>query len=238
MNLEDGTETPFMKGAMPALSPQGKRIAFSRYDDRGVWLANVKNPTETLILLDAQGWGTSWSPDGKKVAWTKRRNNDYMIAVVDIVEGDDWNLFDSEDQDSPFQAIYYNFTWSPDSRYIVFKGIRNRQAEIVAVDALEERKPVVLKQGATGNLHNAFAWHPDGKHVLFAQQHPERKLRQFFLMEPLKPKAEPVLVEKLPEDIIVSDPCYTPDGKQIIFAARIKSPPKQQEQPPPEEKQK
>lgn len=229
VNLEKGTETSVMKGAMPALSPQGHRVFFSRYDNRGVWLASVKSPEEELTLLDDRGWGTAWSPDGKKIAWVTLRDTGRTIAVYDIVEGQGWDVFTAEPGTrTPYQTIYYNFCWSPDSRHLVFKATRDRQSQIVTVDAYDESKSTVLLEGP--GLHNSFAWHPGGGHILLSQQHPERNLRQLYRIGAMKPDAEPVLLENLPEEVITSDPCFTPEGKQIIFAARI-TPPARKIQP-------
>jgi hypothetical protein len=48
-------------------------------------------------------------------------------------------------------------------------------------------------------------------------------------MEPLKPDAKPVPVPNLPPQMIATNPRYTRNGKQIVFAAAMKPPVKKEE---------
>lgn len=225
VDLESGEETELCKGLNPSLSPRGKRFFYSRYDDRGVWVANVDNPEETATKLDPKGWGTAWSPDGKKLAWATYSNS-YNLKILDIIEGDEWIVFEGEK--SPFRIIYFNFAWSPDSRNIVFKGITHeRTTGIYAVEVIDEREPVLLQE--TTGVHESLDWHPDGSKILFSQLDPELKIHRLYTIEPLKPAAKPVPVPNLPPHMIATNPRYTRNGKQIVFAAAIKPPVKEEE---------
>ena len=59
-------------GAMPSWSPDGKRIAFSHYQPRGVFTMNADGSDRKL--LDEQGWGVEWSPKGNEVAYIVHEN--------------------------------------------------------------------------------------------------------------------------------------------------------------------
>lgn len=113
----DGTNPRVLgPGMMPSLSPKGNRIAFSDPLKRGVWLQTISEPVEEPRLLDAQGWGTAWSPDGTRVA----HGGGGRLTLYDVVEGTRTPLF--QPGEDPRPSVYWNFTWSPDSRQIAFKG--------------------------------------------------------------------------------------------------------------------
>jgi len=214
-DLETNEEQELTSGIMPSLSPRGKRIFFSRYGTRGVWVANIDNIEDTKSLLDDRGWGSAWSPDGKKLAWASYSSG-YNIKILDIVEGEEWNVFESKS--SPFRAIFYQFAWSPDSRNLVFQAEdRSRSKGLYAVEILEERQPVRLREDR--GVHHCIAWHPDGSKILFATRDPETKNYRLMTMEPLNREKDPVPLEKIPEDLNALGPCYSPDGKKIIFGA-------------------
>ncbi|MBD3673427.1 MAG: PD40 domain-containing protein [Planctomycetaceae bacterium] len=225
-NLETEEERELTAGAMPSLSPRGKRIFFSRYDSRGVWVANLDQIEETKYLLDDRGWGCAWSPDGKKLAWASYAHG-YNIKILDIVEGEEWAVF--EDDPTPFRIIYYHFAWSPDSRNLVFLAEdRARTKGLFAVEVLDERQPVKLLEDR--EIHHTIAWHPDGSKILFASRDEETKLYRLMTMEPLHREKEPVLLDRIPAGISAFAPRYTPDGKKIIFSAYA---PKEPEKPKP-----
>jgi len=217
-NLTTEEEKVLCKGVNPSLSPRGKRFFYSRYDVRGVWVASVENPEDTTTKLDAKGWGTAWSPNGKMLAWATYSNG-YNLKILDIIEGDEWQVFQGEK--SPFRLIYPDFSWSPDSRNIVFKGVtQERTTGIYAVEVIDEREPVLLQE--TSTVNKSFDWHPDGSKILFSELDPESKIYRLYTMEPLKPNAKPVPIPNIPPEIIATNPRYTPNGKQIIFSAAIK----------------
>jgi len=100
-------------GAMPCFSPVGHRIAFSRPKAGGVWVMSSDRPDDELFLIDAQGWGADWSPDGK-LAYAVHAAGKANLAVKDFVEGRVDLLFDK--QKSPYRRIFWNMAWSPDGK--------------------------------------------------------------------------------------------------------------------------
>ena len=210
------------EGAMPSLSPQGQRIAFSRYSlGRGVWIMSSNGPDEELVQIDEEGWGTDWSPDGTRIAYTKYDGSGANLSIFNIVEGTRSLVF--APNESPYRQIYWNFAWSADSQTIAFKGTRkDGKPELAVVQADGASKG--LKTVATGDMLPAVSFFPDGR-LMFSQAWSERENRlQLLTVDPAK-EGPPQLLPNLPPELIYSDSCTSPKGDFVIYARKKPTPP-------------
>lgn len=212
----DGTNPRIISdGVMPSFSPGGKRIAFSRPgQDRGVWIMSTEGPETELLQLDANGWGTSWAPDGR-IVYSSHGAGGANLVVVNILEGTRELLFD--EAKSPYQQIYWNMSWSPDSKRIVFKGINAEgKKEVGIVDARGESFGLIRRPFA--DVHESFTWTADGTRVLVTKPCPERENRaQVYSFNP--DKDEPLQLLPNQEPLRGSTTAAaSPDGKKLVLS--------------------
>jgi len=211
-------------GCMPTWSPRGQRLCFCRYEPHGVWV--MRDDGSERQLLDAQGWGAQWSPNGHMIAYTKSDAAGQTIAVYDLVEDDYFTLWsDLKRGERPYSQIYWNMTWSPDSTRLCFKGTSSdgNQEQIGLLTVL--KRPTESKLRYAGVHYADFAWHPDGKRIVFTKTSPERKRQQLYEFNPDNDD-EPTLVAGQPADRQNMDVCWSPDGNRLVFASMGVAPPK------------
>ena len=116
--------------AVPAWSPDGKRIAFVSYrgnDSKGIdiYVMNVNGENRRNLTknFDRTAWKPSWSPDGKR------------IAFVSGVQGDEPEIYVMNVDSEIPQKITDNRwldndpSWSPDGNRIVFSSKRGGRLE-------------------------------------------------------------------------------------------------------------
>jgi len=202
-------------GLLPSFSPQGDRIAFSRLGpNSGVWVMGAEGPDTDLKQIDANGWGTDWSPDGKLVYSTTTATGANLV-VFDPADDSRRLLFD--EQKSPYKNLFWNMAWSPDGRRIVFKGLSTADKyEVGLVDARGAKQGLVHR--LDGEVLATFAWSPDGSRVLFCKSCPEREHRsQIYTFDP-DTNDPPQLLARQDPQRHCADVAWSPDGKQIAVS--------------------
>jgi TolB protein len=136
--------------AEPALSPDGRRIAFLRGDSLYVMGADGRNPRE-LADGAASSLVPAWSPDGSRIAFTLGSGG---IGIVSSAGGTVFVV--TTDGTGP--------SWAPDGRSLAFqRGIpvpRGRLAEIHVIRA-DGTADVKIADGFSP------AWSPRGSQIAF-----------------------------------------------------------------------
>ncbi len=72
MNADGSDLRRLTYGFDPALSPDGRQVAFTRWDEpRGLWVINVDGSGERLLLGANQPRSPDWSPDGQAIVFER-----------------------------------------------------------------------------------------------------------------------------------------------------------------------
>ena len=108
---------PVIGARMPALSPDGKQLAFVYRGD--IWLAPSAGGRATPLTQHIETDACPlFSPDGKWVAFASRRNGNMDIYAVPVEGGLARQLTWHSGHELP-QG------WSPDGRFLIFSGKRD-----------------------------------------------------------------------------------------------------------------
>lgn len=145
--------------AMPAWSPDDKRIAFqvtSRDRDDTIVVQNQDGQRRAEI---GSGMSPCWSPDGSKLAVSDGQ----MLRVVDLVNGEDVALFDE-----PFFELFDGFDWSPDGKRIAaaVRTAPGAQRQLLFARAEGAAKGVSTRLRA--NLGGFVSFSPNGRELVFS----------------------------------------------------------------------
>jgi dipeptidyl aminopeptidase/acylaminoacyl peptidase len=141
----------------PSLAPSGDRLAFVKIGNRLVVVDLWKDNARDVELGVAGDQHPHFSPDGRKIVFTSRRDRDFEIYVTNADGSDQQRLTRS-------RGIDKNPVFSPEGSRIAFTSNRDGNYEIYVMDA-DGRNP---RRVTRSSERSDFAcWHPDGKRLVF-----------------------------------------------------------------------
>ena len=230
----DGTGLKVLgDGAMPSWSADGKRIAFSRFQSgQGVWVMDAAGDPASARLIDKEGWGIQWSPDGR--FWAYERSGRLVIRDVDTGKV----VHQVRTAEAPAITWMWNSAWGPDSRSLCGVVRLTNGQEAVAVQKLElpsaEARPEAREPGdllaglpvggvrllCTGDdFAEDVAWHPHGRRIAFPASSTPRNRRQIYECDPTQDGMPRIVTGQAPTDNV--DQCWSPDGKTLVYVAHF-----------------
>ena len=160
--------------AVPAWSPDGKKITFMSFRDKHkpdghfngdiyVMNADGTNPINLTRSVDRAERVSSWSPDGKQIAFTSAELFDGHtlvdsdIFVMDVDGGDPINLTNHD-------ALDQTPDWSPDGARIAFSSLRDANWEIYLMNPDGTNLTNLTNHPAKDGRPD---WSPDGNRIAF-----------------------------------------------------------------------
>ena len=204
----------------PAWSPDGKRITFMSYRDlkqipeRGVIRGEIyvmnadgTNPINLTRSVEKAERVSTWSPDGKQIAFTSAElfnrlalvNSD--IFVMDVDGGDPINITNHD-------ALDQTPDWSPDGMRIAFSSLRDGNWEIYLMNADGTNPINITKHPAKDGRPD---WSPDGQQIAFTSDRDGNL--EIYMMN--ADGTNPINLTKHPAED--NNSSWSPDGTRIAF---------------------
>ena len=150
----------------PAVSPDQKRVAVSRYDFQAlstfdIWLMDLDRVAQIRFTSDPAGdRDPAWSPDATRIAFVSTRNgltNLYQKSLSGA--GAEESLLAS-------QELKFAPDWSPDGRFILYGQLNaTTNVDLFLISLSGERKPEPFLQ--TNFIEAQSRFSPDGRWVAY-----------------------------------------------------------------------
>ena len=206
----------------PSLSPDGRQVAFSwegnKGDNRDIYVALLGEQDPLRLTFDsAEDAYPAWSPDGKHIAFIRRRAGTRAdIMLVSSLGGLERKLREIR-LDS--WLVSRMLAWSPDGKWLCFTNEVGPSGHHVLFLVSPESGDVrrLSPEGDNGLGDTSPAFSPDGRWLAFCRfQHPNNSNLLLQRLSPdLIPEGAPVAVRAA--GINPRAPVWMPDGKKILF---------------------
>jgi TolB protein len=178
----------------PAYSPNGKQISFdqdigpSQPKVHGIFIANAdgshaRRLTTAIRSTHSYDTESQWSPDGKRIAFTRVKNSRQAAVFIVNVNGTDLRRL------TPWKLDAASPDWSPDGRTILFATYWDPQpGKLATIDSIRPDGSHRTVLTSTRGSQQSFrpSWAPDGTKVVFTRFTPTGKTGRLdlYIMNP------------------------------------------------------
>jgi Tol biopolymer transport system component len=192
----------------PALSPDGKRLAFALTDKNSrksdVWIRDLTRGVSTrLTLAPGDNDVPAWSPDGATIAFGSSRSGaGDLYSKPANGQGDDVLLLKDD-------AVKFPTDWSRDGRYLAYTRIDAKNGQDVWVLPLfGDRKPIAAATGDFAEGNGVFS--PDGRFIAYRSSASGRN--EIYVQSFPQPTGKWQI-----STAGGSDPSWRSDGKEMFY---------------------
>lgn len=192
---------------LPTLVPDGSGVAFTSYRTGRpmIFLQRFGGAAVPLVKSDHMATGISFSPDGKRIAYSLALAESTQIYVARADGSGAKQL-----TDTPY-FINTSPRWSPDGKRIAFVSNQGGSPQIYLMSA---EGTGIRRLTFQGNYNQTPSWSPRGDLIAFTARD-ERRAFDLFTLDVEKGK-----VTRLTQDQGDNEqPTFSPNGRLIIFAS-------------------
>jgi Tol biopolymer transport system component len=186
-------------------APDSNRIAYIHEigGRPAIYVGGIEGKPSLLLTTIRADEVSSWSPDGKSVAFSVREGEEQGVYIRNPDGVNEFRVTETSDS-GPI--------WSPDSKRFAFISVRDGNPEIYVMntDGTEQRR---LTESDAPEYD--LSWSPNGKFLMFVTG--LDSLAEIYITDPDAPGDIRLTYNEVRDD----QPVWSPNGKQIAFVSYL-----------------
>ncbi len=209
-------------------SPDGSQVAFSwngeKQDNFDIYVMMIGSGRPLRLTTDpAPDMAPAWSPDGKTIAFVRRKGKQLKYVAIPALGGPEREIVELLEPHYP-NSLFINppsTNWSPDGRWLLVSGRgapdRPSALWLVSVETGEKRQLTLPPATYWGDLSGAFS--PDGRTVAFFRSDAVQAgdLYALPLAAGFTPQGDPKRLTN--DNRPIAGISWTPRGDEVIFSS-------------------
>jgi hypothetical protein len=212
--LNSGTRQPtyLADGCSPVLSPDTRLVAYTRGGH--IFVKSADGGPEVKVTGTLGGINPTWSPDGKRLAFSADADNKSQIYIVNA-DGSQLTRITKSSTDLAAGRLGSDPIWSPDGRRIAFTvspdfPLTNANWDVYVVEIAGSGLMRLTDNPARDGL---IDWSPDGTKILFWSERDSGKTNIYVM------NADGSNQKQLTNGKFDDSANWSPDGKRIVFVS-------------------
>lgn len=206
LTIVDSTQHVFIE---PGISPDDKKLALVSTDNKtsDIWVCDLRRKTYSKLTFGGENRTPHWSPDGKKIAYSKLINDNESGIFLKASDGSS-----KEEEIYRQRNRLFIDDWSKDGKYIICESLTtNNQTDIIILPLNGDNKKPIDFLATKDDEYNARC-SPDGKWIAYISN--ESGSYQLYI--------RPFINNNISGKWQVSsdggeEPIWSPDGKTLYY---------------------
>lgn len=206
---------------MPALSPDGSRVAFvweaPEREKRGIYTAVVGTQSILRMTANEHDYCPSWSPDGRYLAFLRADEAHLRIMEAPALGGEERTIYSAIAPSAGPDDNNAGLSFSPDGESIAFPLWDNSaQQSSIAALSLNDSRVKTLTRPPAGMLDGRPAVSPDGEKIVFIRSSALGYADELMVVSRSGDGLSALTID---HQRIFGPPSWTPDSREVVFSS-------------------